>query len=325
MAQPALDVLERAATGGDAAAAARLGEMLLSGDGVAVDAPRGVALIHTAARAGHARACALAAVVAGAGIGRPPDWDECLDQLARAAELGSEPAQRELRLLAGAAPGADDWRGLRRAVDVAAWLAPPPKQTLHEDPRLRTFDGFASPAVCDWLMERARPRLARAQVYELGGGGAAVHHARTNSETDFNIVESDVVLLLVRARIAAATGLPPAVMELTKVLHYRPGQQFDPHYDFIDPAVPGYAAELAARGQRLATLLLYLNDDYAGGETEFVELGLKHKGRRGSALLFANVDRANAPDRRTLHAGRPATSGEKWLLSQWIRDRTPAR
>src|SRR5689334_18536072 len=114
-------------------------------------------------------------------------------------------------------------------------------------------------------------------------------------------------------------------MELTKVLHYQPGQQFDPHYDFIDPEVPGYAGELAARGQRLATFLLYLNDDYEGGETAFPQLGLKHKGRRGAALLFANVDRNNAPDRRTLHAGLPPASGEKWLLSQWLRDRAPTR
>jgi prolyl 4-hydroxylase len=324
MTDPALGPLERAAAGGDVAAATRLGEILLGGgDGGVVDAPRGVGLIIDAAERGDARACALAAVIAAAGIGRPPNWGECLDQLARAAALGSLAAQQELRLLAGSGPHAADWRALRAAVDVAAWLAPPGKQTLRGDPRIRLLENFATPAVCDWLIERARPRLARAQVYHVGGGDAVVHHSRSNSETDFNIVESDVVLLLLRARIAAATGLPPAVMELTKVLHYLPGQEFHPHYDFIDPAVPGYAGELAARGQRLATFLLYLNDDYTGGETDFPQLGLRHKGARGSALLFANVDRTNMPDRRTLHAGLPPASGEKWLLSQWIRDRTP--
>ena len=321
MADP--QVLERAAAGGDAAAATRLGEMLLGGTGGAVDAPRAVELIRAGTAGGDPRAFALAALVAGAGIGRAPDWDECLDQLARSAELGSEASRDELRLLAGAPGGASDWRALRRAVDLAAWLTPPAKRSLSEDPRLRVFDDFATPATCDWLIGRARRRLAPAQVYDVGTGAATVHHARTNSETDFNIVESDVVLLLLRARIAAATGLPPAVMELTKVLHYQPGQEFLPHWDFIDPEVPGYANELAARGQRIATLLLYLNEAYDGGETDFSRLGIRYKGRRGSALLFANVDRAGAPDRRTLHAGLPPRSGEKWLLSQWIRDRTP--
>ena len=37
--------------------------------------------------------------------------------------------------------------------------------------------------------------------------------------------------------------------------------------------------------------------------------------------MFFNVDAAGQPDRRTLHAGLPPSAGEKWLLSQWFRDR----
>ena len=113
-------------------------------------------------------------------------------------------------------------------------------------------------------------------------------------------------------------------MELTKVLHYSVGERFDLHFDFIDPAVPDFANELAARGQRLATFLVYLNDDYEGGETEFPLVALRHRGLVGSALYFANVDSSGEPDRLTIHAGLAPTSGEKWLLSQWIRSRTPA-
>ena len=69
---------------------------------------------------------------------------------------------------------------------------------------------------------------------------------------------------------------------------------------------------------------MYLNDDYEGGETEFPAIGLRYRGRRGDALLFANVDIVGNPDRRSIHAGLPPTRGEKWLLSQWIRNRTPA-
>jgi hypothetical protein len=185
------------------------------------------------------------------------------------------------------------------------------------------MDGFVSPGVCDWIIERARTRLERARIYDTADGHARVSATRTNTETDFNIVESDVVLLLVRARIAAATGLPTTVMELTKVLHYDVGEQFELHYDYIDPALPGLAEEVAARGQRLATFLIYLNDDFEGGETEFPRVGLKHRGPAGSALYFANVDPRNQPDPLTLHAGLAPSRGEKWLLSQWIRDRSP--
>jgi len=74
-------------------------------------------------------------------------------------------------------------------------------------------------------------------------------------------------------------------------------------------------------GQRVATFLVYLNDGYEGGETSFPRLDYRFKGATGDALVFANVEPNGAPDPRTMHAGTPTTRGEKWLLSQWIRDR----
>jgi hypothetical protein len=69
------------------------------------------------------------------------------------------------------------------------------------------------------------------------------------------------------------------------------------------------------------TFLVYLNDAYAGGETEFPKLALKHKGTTGEGLFFVNALASGEPDLRTLHAGRPPTSGEKWIVSQFIRNR----
>ena len=312
-----------------------LGARLLTGNAAPFAPQKGADWLALAAERGNAEACAQMAVLAGAGVCRPQRWDMALDYLQRAAERGSESAQAQLALLATDRPhlppgddpafgGPDRWLRLRRAIDVDAWIAARPKESLSEAPRIRTIENFASAAVCDWLIERARGKLGRARTYDVETGEGIVGESRTNSETDFNIVESDLVLILLRARIAAATDLPPAVFELTKVLHYAVGQRFAPHFDFIDPATKGFAGELEARGQRLATFLVYLNDDYEGGETEFKAIGLRHRGRRGDALLFANVDLAGNPDRRTLHAGLPPTRGEKWVLSQWIRDRTPA-
>ncbi len=312
-----------------------LGARLLTGNAAPFAPQQGADWIALAAERGNAEACAQLAVLAGAGVCRPQRWDVALDYLQRAAELGWESAQAQLVLLATDQPhfppgdvptfgAVDRWRRLRQAIDVDGWIAAPPKKSLSEAPRIRAIENFASAAVCAWLIERARGKLGRARTYDVETGEGIVGESRTNSETDFNIVESDLALILLRARIAAATDLPPAVFELTKVLHYAVGQRFAPHFDFIDPAIKGFAGELEARGQRLVTFLVYLNDDYEGGETELPALGLRHRGRRGDALLFANVDLAGNPDRRTLHAGLPPTRGEKWVLSQWIRDRTPA-
>jgi hypothetical protein len=131
----------------------------------------------------------------------------------------------------------------------------------------------------------------------------------------------DLVILLVRARIAATLGTEVSSLENLQILHYAPGQSFEPHYDFLDPAVPGYAVEMQRAGQRKTTFLVYLNEDYEGGATDFPLLGLSYRGRTGDALMFANLDRAGEPDRSMLHAGLPPTRGEKWVFSQWVRQR----
>jgi prolyl 4-hydroxylase len=59
-----------------------------------------------------------------------------------------------------------------------------------------------------------------------------------------------------------------------------------------------------------------------GGETNFVTLGLKISGEPGDAILFHNCGAAASPDRATLHAGLPATRGEKWLPSNWYHEKT---
>lgn len=60
-------------------------------------------------------------------------------------------------------------------------------------------------------------------------------------------------------------------------------------------------------------------------QTHFPDIGLAYRGQTGDAIFFANVDVAGALDPQTRHGGLAPTLGEKWLLSQWIRDRTPVR
>ncbi len=321
--------LERLTQGGDVDAAAEYGRRMLNGEWGREHQQRGAEMLDAAAADGNGEAMALVAMMAGAGVYRPQNWNQALDHLQRSAELGWKQAQAQLALLSAdrelalRADSPGHWQALRRSIDVAAWIAAPPKQTISDSPRIRRVEQFIPAGVCAWMIMRGRGKLRPAQVYGANAA-ATTDPGRTNTEADFSIVEVDLVLLLLRARIAGVTGLPTAVMELTKVLHYETGQQFNQHYDFIDPAARGYEQEIAVRGQRIATFLVYLNDDYEGGETEFPTLGLRHRGRRGDALLFANVDALGEPDRRTLHAGLPPTRGEKWLLSQWIRNRSPA-
>ena len=312
-------LLRQVAQGGHAPAMSLLGYQMLSGRGAPLDRVSGVRMIVAAADKGDATACTLAAALVAAGVFGGSDWPRALNYLRQGAEAGFPMAQAQLRLLAGRT--GDDWRGLRREIDIKAWRAAPKPQVLSRDPSVKAFVGVASPAVCDWIIARARDRLAPAMVYD-GAAGKAVDATRSNSALELGLVDLDLVVLALRERLAAVSGLPVMNMNAPQVLHYAVGQTFAPHVDFFDPAIPAQAMQIASIGQRAATALVYLNDEgLEGGETDFPLLPLRHRGRRGDALVFFNLDAAGQPDRRTVHAGLPPTRGEKWLLSQWIRDR----
>src|SRR5258706_13531249 len=145
------------------------------------------------------------------------------------------------------------------------------------------------------------------------------HRSRSNAADQLVLDQKDMVVAFVRARISTLANVSIAGLETSQVLHYQVGQEFTAHCDYLDVSNPGHAQDVARHGQRALTVLIYLNDDYSGGDTAFPMLGRSFKGRKGDALIFWNLAQDGAPDGRTLHIGTAPTQGEKWLFSQWIR------
>ena len=318
----AIDWLARAGGAGDVDALTRVAVRLLTGQNAPFLPADGARLLASAADAGGVEAMEHLAVLIGGGFYARQSWAAGLDLLAGAAERGSIPAQAQLQLLAGKARGGASWSELRQAVDVRAWTTAPEPRVLSQSPRVLAVSGLVPPEVCEWIVGQAAGRLQRAELYDPGTGQPILGtETRLNRIANFNLAETNVVNLLIQARMAAALGAPMAMLEPFAVLNYAPGEEYGDHVDYLDPAIPAYAAELAQRGQRVATCLIYLNDGYEGGETAFPRIGLSFKGRTGEALIFFNADPSGRPDPGTVHAGRTPISGEKWLLSQFFRNR----
>lgn len=286
------------------------------------EALHAISLIDLAAARNDAAALERRALLEAVGCGRPRSWDRAFDSVREAAERGSELAQAQLRILGRAVGEQSNWREIRSGISIEELLHAPEKQAISETPRLRVLRQFATAAESSWLMERARDRLRPATVVTRSGS-QTVRGARTNRAIEFQLADMDLVVEIVRARIGNATRLPLPLFETSQVLHYAPGQEFTAHHDYFDPANPGHAEQLQ-RGQRIATFLLYLNDSYTLGETAFPSAQLNFRGNVGDALFITNVERNGRPDPMTLHAGTPPGSGEKWIFSQWIRDKAPS-
>lgn len=278
--------------------------------------PRLASLVE-AAKGGNPDALTRLAHAQAVGVFAPRNLVQALDNLARAAAVDWPLAKRELQILARAQRGT--WKQLRSAVNVEALRRPPARNAVLESPRVRVFEGFATADECDWLIDRGRAGLAPALVYEDSGTALKHSAGRSNYEAPYGLESLDAVLSVIQDRIANASGVPALNFEVGKLLRYTPGQTFARHSDFLQPGMQQY---IDMHGQRVATFLVYLSDDYDGGETEFTEVNFRFKARKGDALMFMNVDADGAPDPMSMHAGLPPTRGEKWVLSQWLRGKT---
>jgi prolyl 4-hydroxylase len=101
-------------------------------------------------------------------------------------------------------------------------------------------------------------------------------------------------------------------------MRYQPGEELQPHFDYLEPAL------VKTQAQRTATSLLYLNDDYVGGETHFVGTNQYLRGAAGDALFWGECNGEQLAGWAHSSAWRAPEEDTKWVFSQWIRDRSPA-
>ena len=186
------------------------------------------------------------------------------------------------------------------------------------EPRVVVFGDLLSAEECAGLMAAAEPRMRRSETVDRATGGVQIDAARTSRGMFFGVGESELTAR-VEQRIAALLSWPATHGEGLQVLHYQPGAEYEPHYDFFDPADPGTQALLKHGGQRVASLIMYLNTPVHGGATTFPDIGLDVMPQQGNAVFFSYAE--PHPSTKTLHAGAPVIAGEKWIATKWLRER----
>lgn len=183
-------------------------------------------------------------------------------------------------------------------------------------PRVVIFADLLTAEECDGLMAQATSRLVRSETVDTATGGSEVHAARTSDGMFFERGETPLIDRIER-RIATLLNWPLDHGEGLQILRYRPGAQYKPHNDYFDPEQPGTPKIVERGGQRVGTLVMYLNTPQQGGATVFPDVGLEVAPVRGSAVFFS-YDRPHAIT-KTLHGGAPVVAGEKWVATKWMR------
>lgn len=297
----ALRLLEPEAASGDPEALFVRGLWRLEGTLLPRDVAGAAADIELAAERGHQAAARIHAGFLATGTGRPRDWPGAVAVLDHWAD--HDPLAARQRQLIGA-------MALTSAGDPTA---APERETLSTTPEVARYPGLFTVDECRLLVELAEPRFRPALIFHEAQRRFVRDPVRDSDAAGFPLVSEWPFVHALNRRIALASGTHVAQGETLQVLRYRPGQQYRPHLD----AIAGLA------NQRQLTMIVYLTDGYEGGETEFLESGLKAKGALGHGLLFVNALADGRPDPATRHAGCPVRSGEKLIASRWIRTRAP--
>jgi prolyl 4-hydroxylase len=172
-----------------------------------------------------------------------------------------------------------------------------------------------TPEECAYIIDKATPSFTRSTVV----GTEAPDVSRT-SQTAW-ISKTDPVAQKIFAKALEFTGKTLDECEDLQVVKYEPNTYYREHHDSCCDGSQGCIDFEKDGGQRVATLLVYLNSDFTDGETHFPNLDLKLKAEPGSAILFRPLGSEEAKCHpKALHAGLPISSGVKYVCNAWVRE-----
>ena len=194
------------------------------------------------------------------------------------------------------------------------------RNDINIGPVIAEFKNVFTPEECNEIIAIGKKKVEPSLVGFNFGRDAS----RTSSHTwlakeDYPSIERVAKL------VSELTNLPVENQEKFQLVRYQKGQKYNHHLDSCNPQAGDYkhcVENAKYHGARKYTFLIYLNDVFYGGETDFPKVGVKIQPRKGCAVLFKNLlphSRVSDPD--SLHAGLPPTHDEeKWIINVWVRD-----
>ena len=188
------------------------------------------------------------------------------------------------------------------------------------NPFIAVVDNLLSDDVIDELAKDIDEHcdFERAKVVSKDGGSEE-HYSRTNkvakNSLEYNKSEAARKFLKIASSLIR---LHPAQAEPLQIVKYDLGEQYEPHSDcFSQETLEKNKPEA---GQRIATVLLYLNDVVEGGYTSFPNMNISVEPRKGRAIIFTTTHTGTeTPLDLANHGAEMVIRGEKTAVNLWFR------
>lgn len=185
-----------------------------------------------------------------------------------------------------------------------------PDYDVHEIPN------FLSPDECNQIIELSKGNLFPSKVYSKDDDTLSESTRKSNQCW---LDDGNICVKNLSNKVRQYTRTYNNNQEKLQVVQYNKGGFFNPHYDACEGDSEYCSRMNGSHGPRLYTMLIYLNDDFEGGETIFPKINKTVKPEKGKAVLFKNVDDNGVVINQSLHGGVPVKHGEKWIANKWIR------
>jgi len=190
------------------------------------------------------------------------------------------------------------------------------------DPILYVVNDFLSNDECDAFVEASKGKLKPSTVISPDKN---IQHESRTSENCWIEHNANEIVHEVSKRFSILVQMPIRNAEQYQLVYYKKGAEYKPHFDSFDYETDDGKKNWEPGGQRMITVIAYLNDVEEGGETGFPELGINIPPKKGDAVVFHNTvpnDAHTHPkiNPRSLHGGMPVIKGEKWMVNLWFRE-----
>lgn len=180
---------------------------------------------------------------------------------------------------------------------------------------IRTIDNFLSEEECFHIISLINKDNQKSTVIGYGDTPTMTTDSRTSSTT--YLCECDSLIYSIKTRISKELKVPIENMEPLQGQLYNVGQYFRKHFDFFNEEASNHKG---TAGNRTWTFMIYLNDDFKGGTTNFPNLDLEFIPKKGMAVLWQNIDKKGNLIEESLHEGTDVLEGTKYIITAWIRE-----
>jgi prolyl 4-hydroxylase len=186
------------------------------------------------------------------------------------------------------------------------------------DPIIYVVDDFISEDECQEFINCSKDKLQPATVIGLNEERKVKNRTNEFAWLEHHANES---IHEVSKRLSILVQMPIRNAEMFQVVYYKNGTEYKPHFDSFDQSTEVGKKYCERGGQRMITALIYLNDVEDGGATYFPKLNISINPKKGNVLVFHNtISETTNINPRSLHAGMPVSSGEKWAANLWFRE-----